>query len=78
MLKDLLPDRKALGIRMSTSSCQGMCALGPNLVIYPEGVVYHRVEDEDIPRIVQQHLREGRIVEALAQEPDPLPEDPLD
>lgn len=74
LLKDLLPDRKALGIRMSTSSCQGMCELGPNVAIYPEGVIYHRVCAEDIPRIVQEHLREGRILEDLVRKPDPLPE----
>jgi len=75
MLKDLIPNRKALGIRMSVSSCQGMCAMGPNLAIYPEGVIYHRVRDEDLPRIVEQHLRGGEAVEDLIQEPEPLPSD---
>lgn len=70
MLKDLIPDRKARGIRMSTSSCQGMCELGPNVAVYPEGVIYHRVSPADIERIAREHLCEGRIVEELAVEPE--------
>lgn len=62
-LKQLLPDRKALGIRVSTSSCQGLCEHGPNVMVYPEGVVYHRIELADLDRIVQEHLREGRVID---------------
>jgi len=63
LFKDLCPDRKALGVRISTTSCQGMCELGPNVLVYPEGVVYHGVEEGDIARIVDEHLRGGRPVE---------------
>lgn len=68
--KELLPDRRELGIRISASRCLGMCAKGPNVAVYPEGVVYHRVRLEDADRIVEQHLREGRPIDALLQEPD--------
>lgn len=74
-LKDLLPDRKALGVRVSTTSCQGMCERGPNVTVYPEGVVYHQVEMGDIDRIVEEHLREGRPVEDICRRT--LDEDPV-
>jgi (2Fe-2S) ferredoxin len=64
-LKDLLPDRKALGVRISTTSCQGMCERGPNVTVYPEGVTYHQVELGDLDRIVDEHLREGRPVQEI-------------
>jgi (2Fe-2S) ferredoxin len=61
-LKELLPDRKSLGVRVSSTSCQGLCVHGPNLIVYPEGVVYHRVGLDDLARIVDGHVRGGRAV----------------
>jgi (2Fe-2S) ferredoxin len=74
LLKDLLPDRKALGIRVSTTSCQGLCEHGPNLSVYPEGLVYHRLCDADIPRIVTEHLRGGRPIEEILARRGPKPD----
>jgi NADP-reducing hydrogenase subunit HndC len=68
--KELLPDRKDLRIRISASRCQGMCAIGPNVAVYPEGVVYHGVELADVDAIVEEHLRRGRPIERLIQEPE--------
>ncbi len=76
LLKDLVPDRKKLGVRMSTSSCQGMCKRGPNICVYPEGVVYHQVDESDIERIVKEHLVGGVPVEEILQRS--LDEIPLD
>lgn len=63
--KELCPDRKALGVRISSSSCQGMCDLGPNVLIYPEGTAYHGIREGDLERIVEQHLRGGKAVAEL-------------
>ena len=46
------------------------CELGPNMVIYPEGVWYRYESTEDLDEIVQTHLIEGGRVERLMLQPD--------
>lgn len=43
----------------------GGCGLGPNVIVYPEGVWYGRVEPEDVDEIIEEHILEGRVVERL-------------
>jgi len=52
-------------IKIVKTGCFGLCALGPVMIIYPEGTFYSRVTAEDIPEIVEEHLLKGRIVERL-------------
>ncbi len=52
-------------IKIVKTGCFGLCALGPVMIIYPEGTFYSRVQVEDIPEIVEEHLLKGRIVERL-------------
>lgn len=47
------------------TGCHGLCALGPIMLIYPEGTFYSMVNVEDIPEIVTEHLLKGRIVKRL-------------
>ena len=47
------------------TGCFGLCALGPIMIVYPEGTFYSRVTVDDIPEIVEEHLLKGRIVERL-------------
>ncbi|MBQ6384909.1 MAG: NADH-quinone oxidoreductase subunit NuoF [Lachnospiraceae bacterium] len=47
------------------TGCHGLCALGPIVVVYPEGTFYSQVTAEDVPEIVSEHLLKGRIVERL-------------
>ncbi len=44
------------------TGCHGLCALGPIMIVYPEGTFYSTVKPEYIPEIVQEHLVKGRIV----------------
>ncbi len=52
-------------VKVVTTGCFGLCALGPIVVIYPEGAFYSMVDVEDIPEIVSEHLLKGRIVTRL-------------
>ncbi len=47
------------------TGCHGLCALGPIMLIYPEGTFYSMVNIDDIPEIVTEHLLKGRIVKRL-------------
>ena len=52
-------------VNVITTGCFGLCALGPILVVYPEGSFYSMVKIEDVPEIVEEHLNKGRIVTRL-------------
>ena len=43
-------------IKIVTTGCFGLCALGPVMIVYPEGTFYSMVEPKDIPEIVESHL----------------------
>ena len=47
------------------TGCHGLCALGPIVLIYPEGSFYSMVKKEDVPEIVSEHLLKGRVVTRL-------------
>ncbi len=47
------------------TGCFGLCALGPIMIVYPEGAFYSRVQVEDVKEIVEEHLLKGRIVKRL-------------
>ncbi|MBQ3356381.1 MAG: NADH-quinone oxidoreductase subunit NuoF [Oscillospiraceae bacterium] len=52
-------------IKVVQTGCFGLCALGPVMIVYPEGTFYSRVTPEDVPEIVEEHLLKGRIVTRL-------------
>ena len=52
-------------IKVIKTGCFGLCALGPIMIVYPEGAFYSMVKPEDIPEIVSEHLLKGRIVTRL-------------
>ena len=52
-------------IKVIRTGCFGLCALGPIMIVYPEGSFYSQVKVEDIPEIVDEHLLKGRIVTRL-------------
>ncbi len=52
-------------VQVVKTGCFGLCALGPIMIVYPEGTFYSMVKPEDIPEIVSEHLLKGRIVSRL-------------
>ena len=52
-------------IKVVQTGCFGLCALGPVVIVHPDGTFYSRVEADDVAEIVTEHLLKGRVVERL-------------
>lgn len=52
-------------IRINKAGCLDRCEEGPVLVVYPEGIWYTYIDEEDIDEIVDSHLIAGKPVERL-------------
>ncbi len=59
------------------TGCNGFCAAGPIMLVQPDGVFYQRVQEEDIPYLVEEHFLKGRPVKRLMYTPptelEPIP-----
>ena len=47
------------------TGCFGLCALGPIMIVYPEGAFYSQATPEGVIRIVDEHIKKGNIVKEL-------------
>ena len=54
-------------VKLVQTGCFGLCALGPIVIIYPEGTFYSRVTADDVKEIVEEHLLKGRIVDQIGR-----------
>ncbi len=52
-------------VQIVKTGCFGLCALGPIMIVYPEGTFYSMVKTDDIARIVEEHLKGGNPVKEL-------------
>ncbi len=52
-------------VKIVRTGCFGLCALGPVVIVYPDGTFYSRVQKDDVAEIVSEHLLKGRVVERL-------------
>ncbi|SET35304.1 (2Fe-2S) ferredoxin [Nitrosospira multiformis] len=64
-IKALKLDTKNKRIRINNAGCLDRCNEGPVIVVYPEDVWYTYVDKEDIDEIIEEHLKNGRVVERL-------------
>ena len=52
-----------------TTGCNGFCAVGPLMVVQPDGIFYQLLKETDIPYLVEEHLIKGRPVNELLYTP---------
>ncbi len=52
-------------IRINSAGCMDRCDDAPVLVVYPEGVWYTYRNESDLDEIIEEHLKNGRVVERL-------------
>jgi len=60
-------DKRGLAeeIKIVETGCNGFCAQGPIMVVYPEGIVYMQIKTEDVPELVEEHFVKGRPLARL-------------
>jgi len=58
-------------IKVLQSGSVGIVGKGVILAVYPDQVYYFHVREEDVPRIIDEHLLKGRVVAGLAHAPIP-------
>lgn len=56
-------------VSVVTTGCNGFCAVGPLMVVQPDGIFYQLLKETDIPYIVEEHLIKGRPVKELLYTP---------
>ncbi len=59
------------------TGCNGFCAQGPILVVQPDGIFYQMIDEEKVPRLVEEHFLKGRPVKEFMyippEEKEPIP-----
>ncbi len=63
--KELKERNLQVEIRAQRAGCLDTCALGPSMVVYPEGIYYGNVQLADVKEIVEEHLVADRPVQRL-------------
>jgi len=56
-------------VSVVTTGCNGFCAVGPLMVVQPDGIFYQLLKETDIPFLVEEHLIKGRPVKELLYTP---------
>ena len=65
-LRAMLESRRLKdAVKVTKSGCLSLCDIGPNMVIYPDGVWYSGVTPADLEEILERHLIKGKPVRRL-------------
>jgi NADH-quinone oxidoreductase subunit F len=65
LVAELLKRGLSEEIKLVETGCNGFCAMGPIMVVYPEGVIYMSIKTDDISELVEEHLVKGRVLQRL-------------
>ena len=78
--KEFVRQSLMTGVKDTECICFGLCKHGPNVIVYPEGIVYSGVKPHDVAEIVREHLVKGKVIERLLyRRPEsPAPEEGAD
>lgn len=52
-------------IAVTSTGCLGPCGQGPTVLVYPEGILYGKVNKGNVKEIVERHLLDGQPVARL-------------
>ena len=63
--KQLAEQKLSEEVMLVKTGCFGLCAVGPVVIIYPEGSFYSHVTVDDVPELISEHLIKGRLVRRL-------------
>jgi NADH-quinone oxidoreductase subunit F len=79
LIETIKEEIKNLGLEdvcVKSTGCHGFCQRGPIVVVEPEAIFYSEVTEEDIPEIVESHLKNGNPVKQLFYK-DPITGEPI-
>jgi NADH:ubiquinone oxidoreductase subunit F (NADH-binding)/(2Fe-2S) ferredoxin/Pyruvate/2-oxoacid:ferredoxin oxidoreductase delta subunit len=63
--KELDQQGLAEEIKIIETGCNGFCAVGPVMLVQPEGIFYQKLKVKDVPHLVEEHFLKGRPVKKL-------------
>ncbi|RPJ17909.1 MAG: NADH-quinone oxidoreductase subunit NuoF [Desulfobacteraceae bacterium] len=52
-------------VQVIETGCNGFCALGPVMLVHPEGIFYQKLTLDEIPKLVEEHFLKGRPYKKL-------------
>lgn len=64
--------RKGLDVDVMANTCDSIdiCDIGPNILVYPDRIIYHGVKTSDVPELVESLRPGGKPVERLLLKPN--------
>ena len=60
MKEELAKNGMENDVNVILTGCFGLCALGPIMIVYPEGAFYSCMDINNVPRVVEEHLKGGK------------------
>jgi len=52
-------------VQVIETGCNGFCAVGPVMLVHPEGIFYQKLTLDEIPKLVEEHFLKGRPYKKL-------------